>query len=99
MDQRIVHPRAELVRGRVGQPRGNFHSRVGLVIGAGPSIAACGGPVEQSPLDFAPLFLHLLGGPPPTTRSTVWLKLAAAAVDPAERGIERWSTGTSDAPA
>jgi hypothetical protein len=61
--QRIVHPHAVLVRMKIGDPRGNYHSRTGLVIAAGPAIQQRGPIVDLSAVDFAPLFWSLLGQP------------------------------------
>jgi predicted AlkP superfamily phosphohydrolase/phosphomutase len=61
--QRIVHPQAVLVRIKIGDPRGNYHSRTGLVIAAGPAIQQRGPIVDLSAVDFAPLFWSLLGQP------------------------------------
>jgi predicted AlkP superfamily phosphohydrolase/phosphomutase len=63
MVERIVHPKAVLVRRKVGDPRGNYHSDTGLVMAAGASIEKRGFAGDFSPLDFAPLFLTLMGEP------------------------------------
>ena len=63
MARRIVHPDAVLERKTVGNPRGNYHSATGLVAAAGPSIERRGYAGDFSPLDFAPLFLALMGEP------------------------------------
>ena len=61
--RRIAHPHAVLVRRGVEPPRGNYHSRSGLVLAAGPSIRRCDRVVDFSPLELAPLFRTLMGEP------------------------------------
>lgn len=63
MAERIVHPKAVLARKAVGDPRGNYHSDTGLVMAAGPSIERRGFAGDFSPIDFASLFLALMGEP------------------------------------
>jgi len=63
LPQRIEHPRATLTRRRGGDLRDNNHSRRGLVIAAGPAIAAHGSVGDLAARDFAPLFLAAGGHP------------------------------------
>jgi predicted AlkP superfamily phosphohydrolase/phosphomutase len=65
--RRIRHPRALLRQDKLGDPRGNHHSDVGVVIAAGPDIRAGGDAGDLAPTDFAPLFVSLLGGAAPTS--------------------------------
>jgi predicted AlkP superfamily phosphohydrolase/phosphomutase len=61
---RIRHPRATIRQDKLGDPRGNHHSDVGVVIGAGPDIDHHGPAGDLSPTDFAPLFQALLRARP-----------------------------------
>jgi predicted AlkP superfamily phosphohydrolase/phosphomutase len=78
LPQQIVHPRAGLTRSRGGDLRDNNHSRRGLVLAAGPSIAQQGQVGDLSPCEIEPLF-----------RAVVGEKIAA---EKPRRGIERFLT-------
>ncbi len=58
---RVRHPKAELFQTRPHYDRSSYHSFNGFVAAAGPSIGARGDVGDVSPLDFAPVFLSLLG--------------------------------------
>ncbi|KPK15939.1 MAG: hypothetical protein AMK69_26590 [Nitrospira bacterium SG8_3] len=60
---RVKHPSAELVQEKQYYNRGSHHTMSGFLTAAGPSILAGGDLGEVSPLDFAPLFLSLMGEP------------------------------------
>ena len=57
----LVHPRGVLSQAEPPYLRGNEHTHEGLLIAAGPSIAARGAIGDVSILDLAPTFLELLG--------------------------------------
>lgn len=63
--ERVSHPRAELTQEPPELFRDTHHSQSGLVVGAGPSVAAGGELGEISPLDLAPTLLSMLGERPP----------------------------------
>lgn len=63
--QRLVHPRAELLRPKLQLFRTNNHSSNSFMAAAGPSIQARGALDGISPLDLAPTFLSLMGEPIP----------------------------------
>ena len=67
---RVRHPEVELVQERPHYNRSSYHTFSGLVAAAGPSIRAGGDLGQVSPLDFAPLFLSLMGEPLSSPRST-----------------------------
>ena len=60
---RVRHPKVELVQSRPQYNRSSYHTFSGFVAAAGPSIRAGGDLGEVSPLDFAPVFLSLMGEP------------------------------------
>jgi predicted AlkP superfamily phosphohydrolase/phosphomutase len=60
---RVRHPKVELVQARPHYNRSSYHTFSGFVAAAGPSIRAGGDLGEVSPLDFASLFLSLMGEP------------------------------------
>ena len=95
---RVVHPRGTLTQRRYGSPRGNHHSRVGQIIAAGPSICARGPIGEFSPLDFAPLFLRIMGEAVPagSSRRAIETFLGPdrqSSVERSEAASERLRTG------
>jgi predicted AlkP superfamily phosphohydrolase/phosphomutase len=67
---RVRHPEVELVQARPHYNRSSYHTFSGFVAAAGPSIRAGGDLGQVSPLDFAPLFLSLMGEPLSSPRST-----------------------------
>lgn len=58
---RLRHPKVELVQVRPQYNRSSYHTFSGFVAAAGPSIKTGGDLGEVSPLDFAPVFLSLMG--------------------------------------
>jgi predicted AlkP superfamily phosphohydrolase/phosphomutase len=60
---RVNHPKAELVQDKQYYNRSSHHTMYGSIFAAGPSIREGGDVSEVSPLDFAPLFLSLIGEP------------------------------------
>jgi predicted AlkP superfamily phosphohydrolase/phosphomutase len=62
---RVRHPKVELVQARPHYNRSSYHTFSGFVAAAGPSIRSGGDLGEVSPLDFASLFLSLMGEPSP----------------------------------
>ena len=58
---RVRHPKVDLVQSRPVYNRSTYHTFTGFVAGAGPSVRAGCELGEVSPLDFAPLFLSLMG--------------------------------------
>jgi len=64
---RVKHPKVELVQARPYYNRSSYHTFCGFFAAAGPSFRAGGDLGEVSPLDFAPLFLSLMGEPSSTT--------------------------------
>jgi predicted AlkP superfamily phosphohydrolase/phosphomutase len=77
-ERRVAHPRTVLLGRRFGLPRANLHSRTGLVVAAGPNIAARGDAGAISPLDLAPTFLALLGAMPPSLRGRPWAAVTSS---------------------
>jgi len=61
---RVVHPRVELRQPVAKRARGNHHTRDGLIVARGPSLASNGSVPPILPLDVAPLCLALLGEDP-----------------------------------
>jgi predicted AlkP superfamily phosphohydrolase/phosphomutase len=60
---RVRHPKVELVQEKQYYNRSSHHTMAGFVAAAGPSIREQGDIGEVSPLDFAPMFLSLMGEP------------------------------------
>jgi predicted AlkP superfamily phosphohydrolase/phosphomutase len=58
---RVRHPKVELVQARPQYNRSSYHTFSGFGTAAGPSVRAGGDLGEVSPLDFAPVFLSLMG--------------------------------------
>ena len=63
LPQRIVHPRATVLRRRGGDLRDNSHTRRGLVLASGPDIEPRGVVSDISPHEVTPLFRAALGEP------------------------------------
>jgi predicted AlkP superfamily phosphohydrolase/phosphomutase len=69
---RVAHPTGDLVQARPLYDRSSYHSFIGFMGAAGPSISARGPIGEASLLDLAPTCLALLGEPvPPALTGTV----------------------------
>lgn len=60
---RVKHSKVELLQARPQYNRSSYHAFGGFVAAAGPSILAGNDSGEVSPLDFAPVFLSLMGEP------------------------------------
>ena len=58
---RLRHPKVELVQAMPHYNRSSYHTFSGFFEAAGPSIRGGGDLGEVSPLDFAPMFLSLMG--------------------------------------
>lgn len=58
---RVRHPKVEFVQAKPQYNRSSYHTFSGFVTAAGPSVRAGGDLGEVTPLDFAPLFLSLMG--------------------------------------
>jgi NAD(P)-dependent dehydrogenase (short-subunit alcohol dehydrogenase family) len=59
----LDHLGVEIVQSRPQYNRSSYHTFSGFVAAAGPSIRASGDLGAVSPLDFAPVFLSLMGEP------------------------------------
>jgi predicted AlkP superfamily phosphohydrolase/phosphomutase len=60
----VRHPRGELIQTTPEYNRSSYHTFTGCVAAAGPSVPS-GDLGDLSPLEFAPLFLSLMGEPSP----------------------------------
>jgi predicted AlkP superfamily phosphohydrolase/phosphomutase len=60
---RVKHPKVELAQAKPSYNRSSYHAFTGFVAAGGPSIRTAGNLGELAPLDFAPLFLSLMGQP------------------------------------